>query len=161
MPRNASATRPGPTSRPTSRRTRPKVTTWRTTASAMAGLLQSRCRASGVDEACQRLVAHGLDVLAVLQHRTERLLDDVGIDLLPAERVGGHRPVDRLRDTGRLCEIEPAQLAYERCRLGGEALGDAGDPDLDDLDLAVDRRMPDPVKQRAALEGVVQLARAV
>ena len=31
----------------------------------------------------------------------------------------------------------------------------------DDLDLALDRRMPDPVEERASLERVVQLARAV
>ena len=36
-----------------------------------------------------------------------------------------------------------------------------GIADLDDLDLAVDRRMADPVEERAPLEGVVQLARPV
>ena len=36
-----------------------------------------------------------------------------------------------------------------------------GNPDLDDLDLAVDRRMADPVEERAALERVVELARPV
>ena len=36
-----------------------------------------------------------------------------------------------------------------------------GNPDLDDLDLAVDRRVADPVEQRAALQRVVQLARPV
>ena len=71
------------------------------------------------------------------------------------------RPVDRLGDAGRLREVEAAQLAHERRRLGGEPLGDARDPDLDDLDLAVDRRMADPVEEGAALERVVQLARPV
>ena len=62
---------------------------------------------------------------------------------------------------GRLREVESAQLAHERGRLGGEPLGDARDAELDDLDLALDRRVPDPVEERAALERVVQLARAV
>ena len=84
-----------------------------------------RCRARGVDELRERLVAHGLDVLAVLEHRAERLLDDVGVDLLAAERVERHRPVDRLGDPGRLRQVEAAQLTDERRRLGGEALGDA------------------------------------
>ena len=36
-----------------------------------------------------------------------------------------------------------------------------GNPDLDDLDLAVDRRVADPVEERAALQRVVELARPV
>ena len=160
-PRRASATRPGPTSSPTSRRTRPKVTTWRTTASAIRRLTERPRSRGGVDEPRERLVAHALDVLAVLQHRAERLLDDVGVDLLPPERVERHRPVDRLGDARRLRQVEAPQLADERRRLGREPLRDPGDPDLDDLDLAVDRRVADPVEERAALEGVVQLARAV
>src|SRR4029453_4940744 len=98
----ASSTRPGPTSIPTSRRTRPKVTTCLTIASPAMLLLPVRARASLFDEADERLVAHRLDVLAVLQHRAEGLLDDLGVDLLAAERGERLRPVDRLRDPRRL-----------------------------------------------------------
>ena len=91
-----------------------------------ASRLPGRCRARGVDEPRERLVAHRLDVLAVLEHRAERLLDDLGVDLLAAERVERLRPVDRLGDPGRLREVEPAQLADERRRLGGEPLRDPG-----------------------------------
>ena len=133
------------------------MTTCRTTASAIGGYRASRRRAGAVDEPREGLVPHRLDVLAVLEHRAERLLDDVGVDLLAAERVERHRPVDRLCHARRLGEVEPAQLAHERGGLGGELLGDAGDPDLDDLDLAVDRRVADPVEERAPLERVVEL----
>ena len=36
-----------------------------------------------------------------------------------------------------------------------------GHAQLDDLDLALDRRVPDPLEERAALQRIVQLARAV
>ena len=51
--------------------------------------------------------------------------------------------------------------AHERRRLLREPLRDPGHAQPHDLDLALDRRMPDPVEERAPLERVVQLARAV
>src|SRR5690242_13386165 len=102
--------RPGPTSSPASRSTRPKVTTWRTIGSARAGLR---------DERGERVVAHRLEVLVVFQHRAERLLDDLGVQLVAAERGECLRPVDRLGDAGRLCQIEPAQATDEPGGLGG------------------------------------------
>ena len=89
--------------------------------------LPVRGRARLFDEADERLVAHGLDVLAVLQHRAERLLDDLGVDLLAPERGERLRPVDRLGDAGRLREVERAQAADERGGLLREPLGDPGD----------------------------------
>src|ERR671934_2720712 len=89
----ASASLPGPTSRPASRSTRPKVTTWRTSASAdSAGLLQ---------QAGKRLVADQLEVLVVFEHRSERGLDELRVELLAAERRERLGPVDRLRDARR------------------------------------------------------------
>src|SRR4029078_3512248 len=104
---------------PPSRSTRPKVTTWRTIADPCMPLLATRARACLFDEADERLVADRLDVLPVphapadrlvarglvlppvLQHRAERLLDDLRVDLLTAERGESLRPVDRLGDAGR------------------------------------------------------------
>src|SRR5215213_8816895 len=97
-PRTASATRPGPTSMPTSRRTRPNVTTCRTIAEPANAVLLAGRGASVFDERDERLVANGLDVLAVLEHRAERLLHDLRVDLLAAECGERLRPVDRLRD---------------------------------------------------------------
>ena len=137
------------------------MTTWPTIASPAGTQPVPRCRAGLLDEPRERLVLHRLDVLAVLEHRPERLLDDLGIELLAPERVERHRPVDRLRDPRRLREVEAAKLADERRRLGRESLGNPGNAEPHDLDLALDRRVPDPVEQRPALERVVQLARPV
>ena len=62
---------------------------------------------------------------------------------------------------GRLREVEHAQAAHEGRGLGREPLGDARDAQPDDLDLPLERRVPDPVEERAPLERVVELARAV
>ena len=124
------------------------------------GVGQAPLRAWATSSA-RRLVAHDVDVLAHLQHRAERLLHDLGVDLLPAERSERVRPVDRLGDARGLRQVEPPQPAHERGRLRGEPLGHARHAQAHDLDLPLERRMPDPVEERAPLERVVQLARAV
>src|SRR5437764_3439090 len=111
---------------------------WRTTALFGTG---------AGDEPGQRLVADGEEILVVLQHGAERRLDVLDIELLPAERRQRLCPVDRLGETRRLLEIEGAELRDEGGGLGGEPLGHAGHPQLDDLDLAVERGMADPVEQ--------------
>src|SRR4051794_14336724 len=115
-PQSASWIRPGPTSRPASRRTRPNVTTCRTTGSASLRLFE---------QAGQRLVADGFEVLVVLEHRAERLPDDLGGELLLSERGQGVRPVDRLGDAGWFRQVEPAEAADEPRRLGREAFRDS------------------------------------
>src|SRR5256885_13535049 len=104
--------RPGPTSSPAWRRTRPNVTTWPTT--PLSG--RNPCLLDQVDEG---RVPHALEILVVLEHRAERRLDDLRVELAAAERSERLRPVDRLRDSGRLLEVEPAQRSEER-RVGKE-----------------------------------------
>src|SRR6186713_283262 len=48
-------------------------------------------------------------ILFVLHHQGERLLDGGGIELAHAERTEAARPVERLGDAGRLAEIELAE----------------------------------------------------
>ena len=62
---------------------------------------------------------------------------------------------------GGLLRSMLAQAGDERRCLSREPLGDARHAQADDLDLALERWVGDPVKQAAALERVVQLARAV
>src|SRR5690242_8283172 len=152
-PVSASARRPGPTSSPASRRTRPNVTTCLTNALLGSSRL--------LEQAEQRLVANREQVLVVLEHRAERLLDHLRVELLPAERGERARPVDRLGDARRLREVEPAEPAHERGRLRREPLGYAGDAQPHDVDLALEARVPDPVVEAATLERVVQLPRSV
>ena len=159
-PRSASAMRPGPTSRPASRSTRPNVTRWRVRAS----LTRRRPRPPRAPRRAARRSSSSrtsVEVLVVLQDGAERLLDDGRVELLAAERDERLRPVDRLRDARRLGQVELAQPGDERRRLGRQALGHAGHAQAHDLDLALERRVRDPVEQAAALERVVQLARAV
>ena len=159
-PRSASSMRPGPTSRPASRSTRPKVTRWRVRASLTRRRPRPRARASP-SSASDGVVADEVEVLVVLQDGAERLLDDGRVELLAAEGDERLRPVDRLGHARRLGQVEVAQPGDERRRLGGQPLGHAGHAQAQDLDLALERRVRDPVKQAAALERVVQLARAV
>src|SRR6478752_1460528 len=117
-PRMASCSRPGPTSRPASRRIRPKVTSLRVTASP--GFMSGS--AGFADKLSQAGVADALDVLVVLQHRAERGVHHAGVELLLAEGEQGLRPVDRLGNAGRLGEVEPAQLLHEGGGLGRQSL---------------------------------------
>src|SRR6266487_801904 len=115
-PVSASEMRPGPTSSPASRNTRPNVTTWRTKPpSSCAGCDSSRL----LDERDESLVADGGEVLVVLQHRPERLLDRARVELLLPERGERLRPVDRLCDARRLRQVQLPQALHERRGLGG------------------------------------------
>ena len=84
-------------------------------------------------------------------------------------RIEAHRverdqrvdPVDRLGDAGRLEQIELAHALDEADDLAIEPVARAGSTDADDLELALDRRVVDPVVEAAPLQRVVDLARAV
>ena len=62
---------------------------------------------------------------------------------------------------GGLSEIGLAQRADGPCDLGGEPLGEAGQPRVQDLDLPLQVGVVEPEVDAAALEGVVHLAGAV
>src|SRR3954447_24949881 len=92
---------------------------------------------SSRDESGQSLVLHREQILVVLEHRAERRLDVLDVELLRAERRQRPRPVDRLREARWLLQVERAQLGDERGGFGSEPLGHARDAQLDDLDLAL------------------------
>ena len=77
------------------------------------------------------------------------------------ERQQRARPGDRLPHAGQLVELALAQPRDRGAHARRDLLGHAGQPRADDLGLALGRRVVDPVVQAAALERVVQLARAV
>ena len=77
------------------------------------------------------------------------------------ERQQRPRPGDRLPHAGQLVELLLAQPGDRRAHAVGDRLRHAGQAGADDLRLALARRVVDPVVQAAALERVVQLARAV
>src|SRR5262249_53120112 len=103
-------------------------------------------------------LAHADDVLVHLERHPERLLE-VGILAERKQRLGPH---DRLADARQLVEI--ALLAQARDGVDdarGNRLRNARDPRLDDLALAPRIGVVDPVIQAAALERIVELARAI
>src|ERR1700756_2060458 len=109
-PRSAVATRPGPTSSPPSRKTRPKTTTCLTTACGV------RSVTGRGDERRERVIAEREQILVVLEQRAERRGDMLHVELSLPERGQRAHPVDRLGDPGRLLQVEGTQL-------GGEARG--------------------------------------
>ena len=162
---------PGPTSSPASRRIRPNVTSLRTIASptrlsAASGACGSSAtgRSLGLgDQLLQPAVAHALEVLVVLEHASRgwRRRRSASSSLL-AEGDERLRPVDRLGDArapwrGRAC----ADARRTRRPRRASRSGTPGHAGAHDRDLALERRVPDPVVEAAALERVVQLARAV
>ena len=126
---------------------------------AVAAPAQPRARC---DEPGERLVADPEQILVVLEHRAERRLHVLDVELLLPERGQGAHPVDRLGDA-RAASGGRATAARPRTRAAslGQPFRHAGDAQLDDLDLALDRRVVDPVVEAAPLERVVQLARPV
>src|SRR5690349_15687321 len=106
--------RPGPTSSPPSRRTRPKTTTWLTTACGVRSVTRRS------DERRERIVAQHEQVFVVLEQRAEGRGHVLDVELLLPERRQCAHPVDRLRDPRRLLQVERAQLGREPRGLLGE-----------------------------------------
>src|SRR5690349_10091295 len=107
------------------------------------------------------VLAGELEVLPLLEHGTEREVGGVGRQVLLTEQVERARPVDRLRDAGRLGQLQLAQAVDRGDHAAGQLARHTGLPERDDLDLALGVGVVDPVVEAPALEGVVQLAGAV
>src|SRR4030095_14805356 len=100
-------------------------------------------------------------VVLVLQDDAERVVHDGGVERLAVEGDERGCPVERLRDSGQLVELGPPELLHEGGDLPAELGGGHGDLGPYDRELRLERRVVDPVVEAAALEGVVDLARAV
>ena len=87
---------------------------------------------------------------------------DLGVELAGPELVEGAGPVEGLGHAGRLDELAVGTDGVDGTGdLGGECLGHLGGAAAQDGQLALDAGVLEPVVEAAALEGVVQLARAV
>src|SRR3954464_8439162 len=148
----------GVTGRPASRRRRPN-------APASGGRSSTTLSTPKSVTAAHELVEAGcadhLLVLGVLQYGPQRSLDRRGVETLDAQQIEGSQPVDRLRDPRRLLHVAVAHPRHRVGDLHRQRLRRAAHAPPDDLDLAVRRRVRDPVIEAAALHGVVQVARAV
>src|SRR4051812_4342587 len=138
------------TSRPRRRSSRAKATG--VSASAGTGRL---------DQLVDAERAEALRVLAVLDDRAQRGVDGRVVELGPPERRQRADPVDGLGDAGRLVQAQLPHALDCRGDLRGQCTGGLRDLELDDRDLALERRVLDPVVEASALQRVVHVPGAV
>src|ERR1700760_3909616 len=117
-----------------------------------SGTGRSGTGASGTGGDLLQVVPDPLDVVAVLDHGAESIQRVAGFQVGLAQEVQGPRPVDGLRHSGRLGQVELAEPVYGGDHLAGQRGGNARLPDQDDLDLALGGRGADPAGQGAAPE---------
>src|SRR5579872_3044403 len=155
--RVASVRRRGPASRPASCSSLAKAARRGSRSDRTAG----SSRTAGLLDQRGHLLAHPLQVLLVLQRRAERRVDKRGVDLRRAESGERARPVERLRDPRNLVQVHRPQALDERGDLAGQPVRGLRRAGAADLDLLLEVRVVDPVVEAAALQRVVNLARAV
>src|SRR5262249_21637778 len=116
---------------------------------------------SAIGEDASEVVADAHEVVVVLDDGPERDVDRVALEARRTQERERSGPFDRLGDARALHEVEhPDPL--DRSRDATRKLGrNTGRPHGEDLDLAVDRGIVDPVVEAAPFEGVVQLTGAV
>src|SRR5690606_7553575 len=103
----------------------------------------------------------GLDVVLVLEDRSESAVDQVGGERPGIEETERLGPVQRLGDTGWLEQVHRTQTRHGSGQRARQRLVDAGDLAADDGGLGVPIGVVDPVVDAATLQGVVDLARPV
>src|SRR3954447_6138074 len=119
----------------------------------------------GPEEAIGELHAHALchqvEVGSVLDDDAHRALEHALVDVLGAEQHEGPGPVDRLRDRGRLLEVERAHHVHDLHELAGDLLVELGRVQAHDLELALHVRVVEPEIETAALQRLRELTRVV
>src|SRR5271165_5316958 len=146
--------RSGPTGSPAVCRAIPRPVAIAATSGAAGASVTSL---NGADHRRQPGPAHRFLVLGILQHRAQGLVGHRDGHLGGAEDAQREGPADRLRDAGRLGEIQAAQPVDGGRDLSGQLLPRLGHPAPDDLRDAGGVRIGDPVVQAPALERVVQV----
>src|SRR5262249_33269928 len=131
---------PTGTSSPADRSSRANPTAARSasTRSSTSGTARRRSFRGAADELLDPRGSRALLIFAVLQDGAERDLDRPVVDGRAAERGERVRPVDGLRDAGRLVELEPAQRLHCRRDLARELLRNLGRTHAQDRELAVE-----------------------
>src|SRR3954452_23264811 len=120
----------------------------------------SRSTGSAVTQHPGQVVGDALYVVMVLNDGTQRVCRGVAVELA-AEHCDRTGPADRLRDTRLLDQVELADAPSGGTDPRGEGRRDLGRTRADDVDLAVELRIVDPVVEAATAQRVVQLACAV
>src|SRR4051794_17217939 len=106
-------------------------------------------------------IGHHVEVGAVLDDDRHGVAEGLLVDVLGAEQQQRARPVDRLRDRGRLLEVELADELHELDELARDLVVEVGRVQVHDLELVLQARVVEPEIQAAALERLGELARVV
>src|SRR4051812_45586513 len=106
-------------------------------------------------------IGHDVEVGAVLDDDRHGVAEGLLVDVLGAEQQQGARPVDRLRDRGRLLEVELADELHELDELARDLVVEVGRVQVDDLELVLEARVVEPEIEATALERLGELARVV
>src|SRR2546422_935517 len=114
-----------------------------------------------LEKARQRGLADVAQILLVLQEHAEGAVEDVTVELARLERHQRERPIERLGHAGPLEQVVAAQRLDDGDDGAREPLGHLGQAPRDDRELALRRRVIDPVVEAAALERVMHLSCAV
>src|SRR5215831_13973105 len=100
---------------------------------------------------------YGLQVFGVLEHRAGRLARVGAVQAGRAEHVQRTGPADRLRDPGRLGEVEVPQPGHPPGDLAGQDLRSGRHPAADDRRDPAGVGVVDPVVEAAPFQRVVQV----
>ena len=159
-PRSASAMRPGPTSSPASRSTRPKVTMWRVRASLTRWRPRPR---RAPRRAARRRRRRARASKSSWYFSTAPSVCSTTAASSSSQPSAASACVQSIVSAtpGALARSRPRRPATNAAASAASRSEHAGHAQAHDLDLALERRVGDPVEQAAALERVVQLARAV
>src|SRR3954447_5701276 len=106
-------------------------------------------------------VGHDVEVGAVLDDDRHGVAEGLLVDVLCAEQQQRARPVDRLRDRGRLLEVELADELHELDELARDLVVEVGRVEVDDLELVLERRVVEPQVEATPLQRLGELARVV
>ena len=163
-PPSTSSMRPGWTSMPARRRTRPKIRRLssknrhlRSTDYARAGRLTSaRSSSSAARGSAQRR-----HILLRLQHDAERLVNRVGVQDVPVESDERGHPVDRLRHAGHFVQVFAAHLLHHRRHLLGQRRRRLRSARAHDRQFLLERRILNPLIQATPFQRVLHFARTI
>src|SRR3989441_946233 len=114
-----------------------------------------------LEKAWQRGLADVAQILLVLEEHAERPVEDVAVELARLERDERERPIQGLGHAGPFEQVVAAQRLDDRDDGAREPVRHLGEAPRDDRELALRRRVLDPVVEAAALQRVVHFARAV
>ena len=97
----------------------------------------------------------------MLDDDAHRALEHRLVDVVCAEQQQCARPVDRLRDRGRLLQVEVAHHVHDLDELARHLLGDLRRVQAHDLELALHVGVVEPEVEAAPLQRLGELARVV